>query len=55
MNARALEGARLVDQLQSEPDRRLWCCGSYLGPGIPLLESATATAAAVARAIDGGA
>ncbi|MFM2139941.1 MAG: hypothetical protein RLZZ25_206 [Gemmatimonadota bacterium] len=53
VNARALEGARLVDQLQSEPDRRLWCCGSYLGPGIPLLESATATAATVARAIDG--
>ncbi|MEY4609210.1 MAG: hypothetical protein RL625_1427 [Gemmatimonadota bacterium] len=52
VNARAIEGARLFERLHEEPHRRLWCCGSYLGPGIPLLESATATAARVARAID---
>ena len=55
VNARALEGARLVEALHEEPGRRLWCAGSYLGPGIPLLESATATAAKVATRIDGGA
>jgi hypothetical protein len=53
VNARALEGARIVDELHAEPGRRLWCSGSYLGPGIPLLESATATAAKVVSQIDG--
>ena len=53
VNARALEGARIVDELHAEPGRRLWCSGSYLGPGIPLLESATATAAKVVAHIDG--
>ncbi len=53
VNARALEGARIVDELHAEPGRRLWCSGSYLGPGIPLLESATATAAQVVAHING--
>ena len=39
--------------LHAQHGRRLWFCGSYLGPGIPLLESAAATAARVASAIDG--
>jgi predicted NAD/FAD-binding protein len=55
VNARALEGARLVERLHGDRDRRLWFAGSYLGPGIPLLESATATAATVAAQIDDGA
>ncbi len=52
VNAASLVGAREVDLLHAQHGRRLWFCGSYLGPGIPLLESAAATAATVARAID---
>lgn len=52
VNAASLVGAREMSLLHAEPDRRLWFCGSYLGPGIPLLESATATAARVVTAID---
>ena len=48
----ALAGARELALLQAQHGRRLWFCGSYLGPGIPLLESAAATAARVAAAID---
>jgi predicted NAD/FAD-binding protein len=52
VNAASLVGAREVAALHDERGRRLWFCGSYLGPGIPLLESAAVTAANVARAID---
>lgn len=31
------------------PGRRLWLCGSYAGPGVPLLESGVASAIGVAR------
>ncbi|MEX2180955.1 MAG: FAD-dependent oxidoreductase [Gemmatimonadaceae bacterium] len=51
VNAASVEAARAVRQLQEQPGRRLWFCGSYLGPGIPLLESAARTAADVAAAI----
>ena len=52
VNAASLEGASRVRLLQSQRGRRLWFCGSYLGPGIPLLESAARTAADVAAAIN---
>lgn len=52
VNAASLVGAREMSLLHAQHGRRLWFCGSYLGPGIPLLESATATAARVAAAID---
>ena len=52
VNAAALVGAREMDLLHAQHGRRLWFCGSYRGPGIPLLESAAATAARVAEAID---
>ena len=52
LNAASLAGAREVESLHAEPGRRLWFCGSYLGPGIPLLESAAATAAKVVAAIE---
>lgn len=55
VNAASLEGARRVRQLQSEAGRRLWFCGSYLGPGIPLLEAAARTALDVSLAIDNAA
>jgi uncharacterized protein len=52
VNAASLVGAREMSLLHAQPGRRLWFCGSYLGPGIPLLESATATAARAVAAID---
>ncbi len=51
VNAASLEGARNVRLLQAQHGRRLWFCGSYLGPGIPLLEAASRTALDVAMAI----
>ena len=51
VNSASLVGAREMSLLHAQPGRRLWFCGSYLGPGIPLLESATATAARVVAAI----
>ncbi len=52
VNAASLIGAREMVLLHAQHGRRLWFCGSYLGPGIPLLESAAATAAKIAAAID---
>ena len=52
VNAASLVGAREMAMLHAQHGRRLWFCGSYLGPGIPLLESAATTAEKVALAID---
>jgi uncharacterized protein len=54
VNAASLVGAREMAMLHAQHGRRLWFCGSYLGPGIPLLESAATTAEKVALAIDEG-
>lgn len=51
VNSASLEAAREMRLLQAQGGRRIWFCGSYLGPGIPLLESAARTAADVAAAI----
>lgn len=48
VNAASLEAISLLGDLQQEADRRVWFCGSYARRGIPLLESAAASAAAVA-------
>jgi uncharacterized protein len=37
-----------LDRLHAEPTRRLWFCGSYAQPGIPLLESAVRSAEVIA-------
>lgn len=52
VNAASLAGAESMALLHARHGRRLWFCGSYLGPGIPLLESAAATAARAAAAIE---
>ncbi len=52
VNAASLEGASNVRMLHTQHGRRLWFCGSYLGPGIPLLEAAARTALDVAMAIN---
>lgn len=41
-----------LDRLHAESGRRVFFCGSYAANGIPLLESATASAKAVAGCID---
>ena len=50
-SAAALQG---LAQLHGQPGRRLWLCGAYAQPGIPLLESAVASAYAVASAVGSG-
>lgn len=40
--------------LHQQPDRRIWFCGSYAKRGIPLLESAAASAKAIAARLDAG-
>lgn len=42
-----------LQALHAEPGRRVWFCGSYAQAGIPLLESAVGSAAAVAALLDG--
>ncbi|MFO1326270.1 MAG: NAD(P)-binding protein [Rubrivivax sp.] len=41
-------------QLQAQPGRRLWFCGSYANAGVPLLESAARSAAEVAARLGAG-
>ncbi len=43
-----------LQRLHAEPGRRVWLCGSYAQPGVPLLESAVRSAYAVADGIDAG-
>jgi predicted NAD/FAD-binding protein len=46
------DSLRAIDDLEAlhrQPDRRLWFCGSYAAFGIPLQETAAASAFAVAR------
>lgn len=38
-----------LQALQDEPPRRVWLCGSYARPGVPLLESAVVSALGVAQ------
>lgn len=43
-----------LEAATAEADRRVWFCGSYASPGVPLLESAAASALRAAAAIDPG-
>jgi predicted NAD/FAD-binding protein len=45
------DALRVLERLHCEPDRRVWFCGSYAAAGIPLLESAAASAAKVAERV----
>lgn len=40
-----------LDKLHQQPDRRVWFCGSYASPGIPLLESGVCSSVKVAAAL----
>lgn len=51
----SLLGISELNKLHQQHDRRVWFCGSYAGPGIPLLESAVVSAKAVARQLNAAA
>jgi predicted NAD/FAD-binding protein len=40
-----------LQTLQGQPGRRVWYCGAFAEPGVPLLESAVRSALRVARAL----
>ncbi len=41
-----------LQRLHEQPGRRIWLCGSYAQPGVPLLESAVRSAYAVAARVE---
>lgn len=43
VDAASQRGLAMLDTLHAQPGRRVWFCGSYAAPGVPLLESATAS------------
>jgi len=49
VSAESLNALKHLEHLHSQPDRRIWFCGSYAAHGIPLLESATHSAMSVAE------
>jgi predicted NAD/FAD-binding protein len=51
VDAASVGASAEVTRLHSQPHRRLWLCGSYLGPGVPLLEAAASSSERVANAI----
>ncbi len=54
VDGRSQQALALLQQLQAQPGRRLWFCGSYAQAGIPLLESAVRSAFAVAQRLGAG-
>ncbi len=52
MDADALRGQALIEQLHHETHRRVWFCGSYASPGIPLQESAAQSALTISELIE---
>lgn len=51
VDAASLRGLSLLAGLHAQPDRRVWFCGAYAAPGVPLLEGATASGLAAAARI----
>lgn len=52
VDAATAQALQRLGQMHTEPGRRVWLCGSYAQPGIPLLESAVASAYAAAAALN---
>jgi hypothetical protein len=46
-----MRGLGLLEALHAQPGRRVWFCGAYASPGVPLLESATTSGLAAAERI----
>jgi len=49
VNQKSLAGIELLQQLHSEPDRRIWFAGSYAAAGVPLLESGVVSSQNIAE------
>jgi len=51
VNLESLAAIRSLNKLHQEGDRKIWYCGSYAMPGIPLLESAVQSAMSIAESL----
>jgi predicted NAD/FAD-binding protein len=51
VDATSVQALAALQDLHAQPGRRVWLCGSYAQPGVPLLESAVRSAHVVAAAI----
>jgi len=49
MNFDVLEQLKRIKTAMTQPDNRIWFCGSYLGGGIPLLEAGVRSSLSVAN------
>ncbi|MEN9419436.1 MAG: hypothetical protein RI988_3056 [Pseudomonadota bacterium] len=49
VDARSVAALQALAQLHAQPGRRVWFCGAWAQPGVPLLESAVRSAAEVAE------
>lgn len=49
VNLRSLAAIKSLNRLQQQRDRKIWYCGSYAMPGIPLLESAVQSAMSISE------
>jgi len=49
VNLESLAAIKSLNKLHQESDRRIWYCGSYAMPGIPLLESAVQSAMSISE------
>lgn len=51
VDERSVRAVERLAQLHRQPGRRVWLCGSYAAPGVPLLESAVLSSLRVAAAL----
>lgn len=51
----AQAGHRMLEDMHTQPDRRIWFCGSYASSGVPLQESAVVSAYRVADRVEAAA
>lgn len=49
VNLKSLAAIKSLNRLHQQRDRKIWYCGSYAMPGIPLLESAVQSAMSIAE------
>lgn len=54
VNQRSLAGIEKLRQVHREPNRRIWFCGSYASPGVPLLESGVVSGLDIAERLGAG-
>lgn len=52
MDSAAERGQTMIAKLHAEADRKIWFCGSFASPGIPLQESASVSAKSISEHLD---